>query len=89
MYCDDGTLTDDSVLNKYTKLYAKTLAASGIRSDLHGKDYKKMMEDAGFVDVKVYTYKTPWGMWPKDKTAKRVVCASSSEVYDDYGWVES
>lgn len=32
----------------------------------------KTLEDAGFVDVKVKTFKQPWGMWPKDKKLKEI-----------------
>ena len=32
---------------------------------------KKLLSDAGFVDVQVKTYKHPMGSWPKDKNLKQ------------------
>lgn len=33
---------------------------------------KKLLEDAGFVNVKIHPYKQPLGPWPKDKQLKRM-----------------
>lgn len=34
--------------------------------------FRKHLEEAGFVDVEVYTYKVPWGAWPKNKKSKEI-----------------
>lgn len=46
------------------------MAITGVDVSHSGEDYKRMMEEAGFVDVKLYTFKYPWGAWPKNKELK-------------------
>ena len=38
----------------------------------HHSDYRKWIEEAGFVDVKEYNFKIPINSWPKNKQLKEV-----------------
>jgi hypothetical protein len=31
---------------------------------------QQRLEDAGFVDIKIFEFKQPWGPWPKDERMK-------------------
>lgn len=72
VYSDDDTIPEDSGLQAYAKHCFKAMAMAGVDVSHSGEDYKRMMEEAGFVDVKLYTFKYPWGSWPKDKKLKYV-----------------
>ncbi|TGZ77588.1 S-adenosyl-L-methionine-dependent methyltransferase [Ascodesmis nigricans] len=69
-YCDDGTLPADNCLYRYFAALSSALEQMGVNPRLHGPDFRKMVEDAGFVDVKLRKLKLPWGPWPRTKTSK-------------------
>lgn len=56
--CDDGTM-DGSNLKKYLDLFKASCMKAG-QKFVDGEYTKKVMEDAGFVDVVVHTYILPW-----------------------------
>ncbi|KAF5520791.1 putative methyltransferase tdiE [Colletotrichum aenigma] len=69
--CDDGTMTDECKTLKWTKLLIEGTDLMG-RPITVAKDFKKMLEDAGFVDVVVKKEKWPYTPWPKDPKYKEL-----------------
>jgi len=68
---DDGTLTKDSALSKWS--YFMTEASDKLKRRLDGgKRYKQQLEDAGFTDVVETRYKWPQNRWPKDMKYKEL-----------------
>ncbi|TGZ77300.1 hypothetical protein EX30DRAFT_351931 [Ascodesmis nigricans] len=77
-FCDDDTLPDDSVYYHWGALMADALEMNGVNvRQLCPRFFRDNLEAAGFVDITVYTYKVPYGRWPKGKRFKHigVVCA--------------
>lgn len=70
-YSDDGTLTPGSKAAEWGKLFKEGCARAG-RPILPLEEYKRLMEDAGFVDVQQVIKKRPHNAWPKDKELKRI-----------------
>lgn len=54
LYCDDGTMPPDSVLNKYMATLATSLEKMGVSPHHKLADYKRMLTAAGFVDIQAY-----------------------------------
>lgn len=69
---DDNSIPDDCALQQYFTKVSEALPKAGIQSTLDGEAYKKLMEEAGFVDVVVQQFKMPWGPWPKKKNIKHL-----------------
>ncbi|KAI8215213.1 putative hydro-lyase [Colletotrichum sp. SAR 10_76] len=69
--CDDGTMTDECKTLKWTKLLIEGTDLMG-RPITVARDFKKMLEDAGFVDVVVKKEKWPYTPWPKDPKYKEL-----------------
>ncbi|KAF5496001.1 putative methyltransferase tdiE [Colletotrichum fructicola] len=69
--CDDGTMTDECKTLKWTKLLIEGTDLMG-RPITVARDFKKMLEDAGFVDVVVKKEKWPYMPWPKDSKYKEL-----------------
>ncbi|KAL2133618.1 hypothetical protein VTI74DRAFT_2020 [Chaetomium olivicolor] len=71
MACDDGTLPDDSALQKWVRLVLEGTRRIGapLDSALH---YKQQLIDAGFQNVHEVKYKWPLNTWPKDKKHKEL-----------------
>ncbi|KAJ9144950.1 Phosphomethylethanolamine N-methyltransferase 2 [Pleurostoma richardsiae] len=73
MESDDGSVVDGSAMSQWGKFFlegGKVLGRSFsvIQDDLQ----RKAMEEAGFVDIQVYNFKTPIGSWPKDPAQKEI-----------------
>ncbi|KAK4120503.1 S-adenosyl-L-methionine-dependent methyltransferase [Parathielavia appendiculata] len=69
--CDDGSMTDETPLLKWSKLLleaSENLGAS-LSSPQH---YKQQMIDAGFQNVVQVDYKWPTNPWPKDPKHKEI-----------------
>lgn len=71
LYCDDGTLTEDLALTRWNKLLLEASIKLGVPLN-GGLEYKKQLEDAGFVNVVEHKYKWPINDWPKDPNAKMI-----------------
>ncbi|TGZ77589.1 S-adenosyl-L-methionine-dependent methyltransferase [Ascodesmis nigricans] len=69
-YCDDGTVPANSCLHRYHRAIETALQGMGINTKLRPRDYERMLEAAGYVDVNIYRYKMPWGHWPKNRESK-------------------
>ncbi|KAF4923589.1 putative methyltransferase tdiE [Colletotrichum viniferum] len=63
--CDDDTMTDEYKTLKWTNLLIEGATLMG-RPMTVGRDFKKMLEDAGFVDVVEKKEKWPQTPWAKD-----------------------
>jgi hypothetical protein len=70
-YCDDDTLPKDSSASQWSELFLEACAKLGRRIP-SVDDYKKWMEEAGFVDVVDKVYKRPSNTWPKDLHLKAI-----------------
>ncbi|KAK3985306.1 Phosphoethanolamine N-methyltransferase 1 [Cladorrhinum sp. PSN332] len=68
---DDGTLKPDSALQKWNDhvIEAGHVVGHSIES---AKEYKKLMIEAGFVNVQEKLYKWPTNSWAKDKKFKEI-----------------
>lgn len=88
VWCDDGTGPEDSAMWTYMKTLEKSFKASGINVDIDAGFVEKILVDAGFVDVKVTSWKMPFGTWPKDKKLKRagrIVAEIAITGFEAYG----
>ncbi|GKT42788.1 putative methyltransferase tdiE [Colletotrichum spaethianum] len=65
MLCDDGTLTEDSPLMKWTRLITEACDKIG-RSATIATQFPRLLEEAGFEDINVTNIKFPVSPWPKD-----------------------
>ncbi|PGH16853.1 hypothetical protein AJ79_01497 [Helicocarpus griseus UAMH5409] len=68
---DDGTNEKATATNEFLVLCNKAAEQFGKEINMAPK-YKKLLFDAGFVDVKDEVFKTPLGPWPKDAKLKEV-----------------
>ena len=68
---DDGTLSEENPLRRFTKLYIEAGEAAG-RSFTEPAKYKEYLERAGFVDVVERRMKWPLSRWPKDPYYKEI-----------------
>ncbi|TGZ77506.1 S-adenosyl-L-methionine-dependent methyltransferase [Ascodesmis nigricans] len=86
--CDDNTVPADSGLRTYMSVLGEGLSKMGVNvKDYNAAFFQTHLENAGFVDVEVYTFKVPWGWWPKDKNKKYLgrvtaeVCSTGAEAH--------
>ncbi len=68
---DDGTLTPESYLQKWTTIGTDACVKIGLDPS-PGPKLEQWMKDAGFVDVQTKVHKLPLGTWPKDKRLKEI-----------------
>ena len=68
---DDGTLTEENPLRRFTKLYIEAGETAG-RSFTEPARYKEYLERAGFVDIVERRMKWPLNQWPKEKYYKEI-----------------
>ncbi|CAG7558981.1 unnamed protein product [Fusarium equiseti] len=68
---DDGSLTKDSALSKWSELLHDIFTKNGRLMDSALK-YKGQLEEAGFVDVNSVKRKWPLNRWPKDPKHKQI-----------------
>ena len=57
MYSDDDSIPEDSPFNEYMRNMQKALRTQGVDPTLHEEDWKRMMEEVGFEDVRVFGLK--------------------------------
>ena len=68
---DDGTASPSTALVQWCDLLIEAFDKMG-RSAKVGRLYKRMMEEAGFVDVVEVAYKWPMNTWPKHPEHKEL-----------------
>jgi hypothetical protein len=66
MRSDDGSLSDDNPLMRWSKLMQEAMNASG-RVAPSEELLRARLEQAGYVDVQSFTLKQPFGPWAKDR----------------------
>ena len=71
MDCDDGSLSEDSALLRWTRLLRESSTKLGAGLDSAEK-YKQQLIDAGFVNVVQKEFKWPMNTWPKDPKHKEL-----------------
>ncbi|KAK3331848.1 S-adenosyl-L-methionine-dependent methyltransferase [Cercophora scortea] len=71
MRSDDGTLTEDSALHKWSVTLAEGFRAAGRPLD-SALEYEAQLAEAGFVDIVRVPYKWPTNRWPRDAKYKEV-----------------
>lgn len=69
--CDDGTMPKDSAFQKWNDLFGEAVSKMG-RNFSWATEYKKWMEEAGFVNVQQLNFKLPINTWPKNKALKEL-----------------
>lgn len=71
MRCDDGSITPQSDLGKWTELMMEAGERSGFRLDTCGRSVE-MMQNAGFIDIVRIPFKWPINQWPRDARHKTI-----------------
>jgi ubiquinone/menaquinone biosynthesis C-methylase UbiE len=66
MGSDDGSLTEDNPLLRWSKLMKEAMIASG-RVAPSEELLRGRLEEAGYVDVQSFTLKLPFGPWARDR----------------------
>ncbi|KAI9778887.1 MAG: hypothetical protein M1839_007850 [Geoglossum umbratile] len=69
--CKDGTFKQDSPWQTFCTKIAEAGAILGLNF-LVSKDFKKILEDAGYEDVNEVVMNCPMGPWPKDVRLKQI-----------------
>jgi trans-aconitate methyltransferase len=70
-YADDDSLPENSAAAEWGVLFKQGCTKAG-RPILPLDDYRKLMEDAGFVNIREVRLKRPQNPWPRDKALKRI-----------------
>lgn len=63
---DDGSLSEDSYIRKWCLNEEEAWKKIGLSVVLTGEQLQSWMENAGFVNVTIRTFKIPIGQWPAD-----------------------
>ncbi|KAK1756728.1 S-adenosyl-L-methionine-dependent methyltransferase [Echria macrotheca] len=72
-YSDDGTLDGASAMLKWNQLYRESGAKTGASfNTIADNKQRQYLEEAGFVDVQIKTFKIPVGGWALDKKLAEV-----------------
>lgn len=71
LYSDDNTIPEDSSAARWSDIFYEGCAKINHRIP-HVAEYKTLMEEAGFVDIRVKILRRPTNTWPKDKRLKRI-----------------
>jgi ubiquinone/menaquinone biosynthesis C-methylase UbiE len=79
-YCDDGTLPSDSAAVVWAETFREVCAKIG-RPVLLTENYKRLMEEAGFVNIQERHIKRPINSWPKDPRMKKLGAVSYSWIH--------
>lgn len=70
--CDNGSLSDDSILHQWVKLWEAGATQTGRQWLTVVPNLKNLIESTGFVDVVEIKTKVPIGRWPKDEKHKEI-----------------
>jgi hypothetical protein len=71
MRCDDGSMTDDNPLARWSSTMNEAMEASG-RVSASEEILRDRLVEAGFVDVESFTLRMPMGPWAKDRYEHRI-----------------
>ncbi|KAM5346242.1 hypothetical protein ACJ41O_009247 [Fusarium nematophilum] len=85
MESDDGSVTDKCAINEWGKFFIEGGKKLNRTFEIIDKDLQqKYMEEAGFVDVKVWDLKAPIGGWAKDARLKEIGQFAQAALEQDY-----
>ncbi|RBQ80818.1 hypothetical protein FVER14953_09898 [Fusarium verticillioides] len=85
MESDDGTVTETCAINEWGKFFIEGGKKLNRTFEIIDKDLQqKGMEEAGFVDVKVWDFKAPIGGWPQDPRLKQIGQFAQAALEQDY-----
>ena len=85
---DDDTMQEDNPCNLFFQELSTALVKLGRPAYATKELLRSLLEDAGFVDVKVVEAKQPLAPWAKDKEAKKtgaMVLLASQTGFEAYG----
>jgi len=68
---DDGSLPEDSAINRWQQYIMEALAKMGIDLDI-GRRLGELVKEQPFVDVKVEEIKMPHGPWSSDEKGRLI-----------------
>ncbi|KAH7190040.1 S-adenosyl-L-methionine-dependent methyltransferase [Fusarium oxysporum] len=85
MESDDGTVNETCAINEWGKFFIEGGKKLNRTFEIIDKDLQqKGMEEAGFVDVKVWDFKAPIGGWPRDPRLKQIGQFAQAALEQDY-----
>ncbi|KAF5963772.1 methyltransferase [Fusarium bulbicola] len=85
MESNDGTVTETCAINEWGKFFIEGGKKLNRTFEIIDKDLQqKGMEEAGFVDVKVWDFKAPIGGWPQDPRLKQIGQFAQAALEQDY-----
>lgn len=70
LHSDHVEISPDSPAKRWVDLIAEGAYKMQRNMSQHGSDIKKIMEETGFEDITVTTFKIPIGTWPADPILK-------------------
>ncbi|KAF8532070.1 S-adenosyl-L-methionine-dependent methyltransferase [Trichophaea hybrida] len=87
VHSDDGTMSKDNGALIYVELLSEALKKVG-RPFPTAMDLRSHLEKAGFINVKHFSFKQPWGPWPRDKKLKQageIFLLQAETGFESYG----
>jgi hypothetical protein len=77
-------ITEDSPMGQWNKVFEESVKVTGRTFRLVDEDQqKKLMEEAGFVDIVVKDIQVPFGDWPKDQKKKELGMFTKVAILSD------
>ncbi|KAL2211535.1 S-adenosyl-L-methionine-dependent methyltransferase [Sarocladium strictum] len=84
MWSDDGSVTEDSAMGQWGKLFVSCSEKLGRTFTLVDDGvHRSSMEKAGFVDIGQFNIKVPIGTWPKDPKFKEMGKFGQATLHQD------
>nr|KAK5116037.1 hypothetical protein LTR85_009319 [Meristemomyces frigidus] len=82
--CDDGTQPPDCATVRWGELWNQGVEAfgAGLTGRCHPEVMKQQMEEAGFINVTIQTYRLPVGPWPKDKRLRQAGLYNAVAIHE-------
>ncbi|KAI5821266.1 S-adenosyl-L-methionine-dependent methyltransferase [Pyronema omphalodes] len=87
IYSDDNTLSTTHGFKRYLECIHAAFNAIG-RPQQTAATIQKLLEDAGFIDIQVSSFKQPFGPWPQDTRMKEIgamVLVMTQTALEAYG----
>ncbi len=79
-----GLITEESPMGQWNKVFEESVKVTGRTFRLVDEDQqKKLMEEAGFVDIVVKDIQVPFGDWPKDRKEKELGMFTKVAILSD------
>lgn len=81
-YSEDGSLTEESHLLKWIKLFIDTARTKLHREPCPGPFLENWVKDAGFTNVVHRKFRLPLGAWPKDRHLKDIGLCNIAQLLE-------